>query len=586
VKILDNLGRLLLVIIAILVVTGGFDLRISDGRIEFSQVSLFGLALTLIGLILYKKSHLETSKLYQFSERFIHWCKSLSSKQILLIIFAAFGWLFITRLIRHYTLNTDLMDVSCVHQALFYPFTPVLLHCDACRNGTQMAEHIAWIFVVISPLFTFLKSDIAVFLFKYLAVGGGVVWFLKRGPLSNRRDVWLIAFLLLFASKTFRASLVWDFREDDLAFVFLLVSCVGIYYSRLRLYWTGFVLALICKENMAFVTLFFAPIFWLNRDSVLSRQRRIFHGVLTVVLSVIYALLVIKVFTPYFLKGAENLNNIVLRFPGLGSTLEEVLISLATSPTKLFQFVFGNVVTWSSFKYLVLLIAPFIVIGMSGWPWLIGAAPGVLMNCLQAFGNQRMMIFHYDLIVLPFLFMALAVGFRHLDLNLKRHRLKLLLALGVGLSVFDRSPSAEIRERLLTHGYRIGPTIQLSSLDLPGNVAADSKIWAHLNHLPNLRLINFPVGPLPTDSNEIRRQLVQANPIRDTKDQGRDPFDAQYVVLNLEDPWQNFLASELLSARGHLTKDIPESKTLFRVIELTQSLFSDYCDVYSICRIR
>ncbi len=586
-KVLDKLSVFLITFIGAIIITGGYDYVSPTVIIEFSQVSLFGLTLTLFCLYMHSTGYFARSQTFRMVDGLVNRLSHASAQNTYLFIFSVMAWLFLTRLVRHYTLNTDLMDVSCVHQALFYAFSPTLLHCDACRNGTQMAEHIAWIFVLISPLFSFLKSDFAVFLFKFLTVTAGVIWFLKNGPLKKQKKFWLLAFLFLFASKSFRASQVWDFREDDLAFVFLLVSCAAIYSGRMILFWCSLMLTLICKENMAFVTLFFAPILWMvdskNSFSPLTRRQRLFHGVMVALVSLIYAALVIKVFTPYFLRGAEQLNNIVLRFPGMGSTLEEVLINFIKSPSKLAEFIFNNLLSFSTLKYVLLLVAPFCVLGVRGLPWLIGVVPGLLMNCLQAAGNQRMMIFHYDLVILPFLFMALCVGLSRI--NLKKERLTLFFALGLALSAFDRPPSAEIRSRLLKDANRIVPTLQLSQLQLSAPVAANSRIWAHLNHLPDLRLVNFPEGPMPINPNEIRAHLVLANPLRKISDQGRDPADAKFLILDLKNPWQAFLSEELKQEGEVVIQGIPESTPMFLVFELHESLFSFYCRKLNLCRL-
>lgn len=595
-----------------LLITGGIFYRSDKLNLELSQINVF-CAILLFALVVKRESILDFDftkhfqKLFERGSRFAE--KQFAFELTSLLLFFLF---FLGHLVKHWTFGTHMGDITFVHQPLFYPFEEKLLHCNVCRNGTQLAEHLAWIFFVLAPITSLFKSDTVIFLIKNLAVVGGLWFFIKNGPLKNLKALQFWTLLLCAMSFPLKKSQIWDFREDDFAFLFLLVGLWGLYERKFVFYFAGFAAAILCKENIWFVTAgagFSLVLFsrWYATDLLklrtphpsASQKQILIAGLSTVAASLIYGFLAIRVFTPHWLQGAEQTSNILIRLPGLGNTLGEAFIHALTQPWLLLPFLKDGILQFSSFKYLAVLLAPFVVLAWREWRWMLPALAGIFMNLITPLINQRMLIFHYELIILPFLIFGLCLAVKKLaqqqneampmksseTLGSFEAAAPWLWAFVVAGCFAGRGPLFEITDRLIWNSKWIPITAEMRSLPGDEPIATDMKSLGQLSYRKQIRVLMIPPGnPTGERLTDLKRYVAE-NVKKQNWEIAADPKDAKIWMI-LQDSWGQFMTQELKKLGGKVQAQWPKESPEVVVIEMVRSPFDLWCENELICRSR
>jgi uncharacterized membrane protein len=145
------------------------------------------------------------------------------------------------------------------------------------------------------------------------------------------------------------------------------------------------------KENLPFSTLFwFVPLLFAKELRATRKQRMLMAG-FVVVFSLIYLVLVNKVFIPHFMSGGESQNNILLRFPGIGNTMDEAIQNVIDRPFHFIGIFLSRLSIADTLKYLAFVMLPF-SLGFKSWTWMVPALPQLAANLLVDHAQQRMMV--------------------------------------------------------------------------------------------------------------------------------------------------------------------------------------------------
>jgi uncharacterized membrane protein len=537
-KILNPILDWYFLFISLILVTGGVVLQVSKAKIEFSELDLWCLSFCLL-LFLRLQLRPEASlgpiltRSYDLLQRLVQ-KKSLSMRVGRIFIILIGLSLFFAHVFKHWNLRTHYFDVSFLHQPLFYPFkNSKLLMCDACLNRTYLGEHISLSLFILTPITALFKSDELIFAMQILLFLVPVFIAIRAGPLKHRPELFAFAIFLVTCHRALRNAMVWDFREDDLGFAFLLGMLIALWNNRKWLFFILLLFAVMSKENYWVATgLVAIPILFEPTLNFTPRERKQIAA-LTIVLSIGWGSAVIFQLMPYFSGHQTSDTPVMFRFGQFGATPAAVMAYLLTHPWVFFALCLRHFFELRVLKYFVLLCGPYIWFWRKwGATWLVPALPGFLMNTVHDYTSQTAMIYHYEAIILPFLIAAALTGMSRI------HTLRpLIVGLLVALTFSGRWPG-----RSITNYW---PDFSLWSASrflnsIPGNtgiIAADATALAQLAHHKDQRLlrVNRP------DWEEFRTINMPAA----EKTRGRYAGDATHFVLNLTHPTQAFLYSEM-----------------------------------------
>jgi uncharacterized membrane protein len=455
------------------------------------------------------------------------------------LLAGVFAVLTVAHVLRHWAVLTDAFDMVPVHQTLFYPWNGGLLRCDICYNGSYIAEHVVYSFLWLTPITSWIHSDELVFAIQALLIAVPIFLVMRRGPLSGQHALWLTAVLVIIAHRSVRGAVVWDLREDEIAFAALTGCLIAIYRSRPVIYLLCLVTALLAKENVPLIALFMAaPILWSPGLAWSTNERRAL-ALATIALSAAWLVVSFSFILPYYAGATKPV--ILGRLEGFGSTPSEILVTVLTSPRAWWQIFSTKLLTVDAARYLLYLLGPFIFFyrRREVFLWLVPALPGVLMNLASDLALQRALVTHYDLTILPFLIFAFASGLEQLRPSPRQ----LAAGLVVASCVAGASPIAGIR---VSAAYLPGSFSESRFLRaFPADVmvaAADAPI-AQLTHLKRMRQLIVPKDdPTAVFSWDA---FLSMNTTDRTGIPGHGALEADRVVIDRTLEWQQQLEGEM-----------------------------------------
>lgn len=533
-KLIDKILNLLLFCMTVMIITGGGIFRIGRAKIEFASVSAWAGAFFVLSLFAIKvlkvpalTSHERMKKFFnRLQNPHFFWAILIFSTSIILT-----GHLF-----RHWSLNTDGADVSFVHQSLNFMFSPIPMKCDLCLNQTFFGEHVALTFYLLS-FFTWMQSDELIIIFEVFFTMATIVTFFKYGPLQKSKQYWAICLLFILSHITLRNGLMWDFREDHLGLGFYLLFMTFFFRKNYITAMIFFLLTLISKENFAFITIAFPAILWFEKDLDLTSKQRIGWSILLTALSLLWIVISFKLIIPHFNQGVETGNNIVSRFPGLGSTPKEVVINLITKPILLFNLLGERLFHLSTLKYLATLLLPFALFIYRRWWWLVAALPVLMMNLLSFNFDQRMMIFHYELMLLPILIFPLALEFKKTENTSYKYLWGFIIVLMFsskwpGFYVTKYFPSVNDFKNISF----------FNELPNQGILGTSRRLMAQTNHVYEQRSLRIPHAL--TVHPEVDWLHFQSFNTNKEHPRDRNNSDITYMLLDSSVDWDAFLIAE------------------------------------------
>ncbi len=420
--------------------------------------------------------------------------------------------LAVGHILKHWALQTHGMDVAFVYSGLFYPFEWPPMWCTVCPNPTYFSEHFSPSLLLIAPLTALFKLPELIMILQSLIAALVVVLLLWQGPLRHNKSLWLLAMLYMISHRTFRDAMVFDFREEMMALGGFAVCLVALHRGKWLWSFVAFIVALGAKENICFLAPFVGAAVVLDRSLVMSRHRRWAMASLFTFTGFAWMLFTFKGAIPYFLDGQAHKHVLASRLPIPGfesSTASSIVGALLENPLAVLKYIIAQFLDGSRYKYLLFMLLPTLPFTYRAWPWLIPAFGALGMNFISANPTQRMMIFHYDLMVLPFLFFALLKGMEKTPLQ-HYNKFAPYMALWA-MVVFGRPPlfyvgkyAGEAISNYRDHSY-------LSALP-PGDITAASMgSLAQLVHLKDTRVFYLPVEPCGGDQNVFYSAFIEFN---------------------------------------------------------------------------
>jgi uncharacterized membrane protein len=287
----------------------------------------------------------------------------------------------------------------------------------------------------------------------------------------------------------------------------------------------GMALSLLSKENIGFIIpavglLGMIENWTPSKSKSHSHQndRRLFIFALIIALSITWVIFSFKGLMPYFRGDSHSSHEIQTRLPGLGSTPAQIVENLLSHPLMALQLILTHALGHSGLHYLTLLFLPWAFFILKGGRWSLAALPGIMMNLISNKPEQISLQWHYELVIYPFLMMAVLEGIRKCKKN------ELLIGLFLALAFSERWPALELREQW------------------PSSEQWQTLQWFY--HIPKEGLLaSTPdlFGPAATRAELIPIDLTQKQTSFEWVHQ------AQWVLLNQENPSHKTLIESLRS---------------------------------------
>lgn len=545
-RALRGITDFLTLAIVAMALSGGFLWKSPYGKIEFSSLDPWVLALAILVACGIRFGRIQEREfgvfgsLWKRGERLLS-DPARSRKNAAWVLGLGFGLLFLAHVLKHLSLHTHGLDVSYVHQSLFHPFAPKLLHCDVCPGETAFGTHLTYAFFLLSPLTSWWHSDFLVFFLQASMLGGAVWLALRSGPLRSAPALLFFGAVLALSHRGLRASVVWDFREDGIAFAALFGMLLSARAGRALPLLVLLLLAVSAKENVWAVTLFFAPALLLSRETGFTTRRRWILAIVAASISLGYGFLAFRYLIPHYIPGVEGSHPLLVRYGEYGATPREIVYRILTSPLLWPKILFGTLLSADVLKYLLFAVGPFAFFfarTREARVWLLPALPGVFMNITHGYAIQRSLQFHYELLFLPFLIWASWTGMKELQGRPRVLFWGLLLALGLS----GRWPLSEVTSNWPSM-QEIQASRFLSKLPESRVLAISMRLSAQVNRLQSFRILGLP------GEGEGWSEFVKKNNRPMDGVSSRPPWDAEWAALDLLDGPERFVTEAYL-ARG------------------------------------
>lgn len=245
-------------------------------------------------------------------------------------------------IIPHSNFRTYALDLGMFNHALYSYAHLKANYFTLAIDGTEipyLGDHFSPLTMLYAPFYylfgtyTLLILQIASILFgaygvyKYAVINGINKW------------IALLLFILFLTLWGIHSALKFDFHNNVIAA--MLVPWFVIYFEKgnLRLSILFFVMILLAKENMALWMVFIILCLLLNRHTKASRIKN-FHAIWMIGFSIIYFVLAVNVFMPYYSKGLGT--DQFSRFTHLGDSLSDMINTIFEKPQLIFAMFFED----------------------------------------------------------------------------------------------------------------------------------------------------------------------------------------------------------------------------------------------------
>lgn len=482
-SILDNCIKVIAVVMALLLFTGGFHYSSPSLKFELSQLDVFSWTLFILAALRKYKSgswfsqstENSITKILVIFDRSPKFTVALAGTVYFIFHFWILVW-------RYDSFHANAYDMGYVDQSLWSTVHGMgFLHSSISRGGTYLGEHFAPILGLVAQIYRLGDSVYCIFAFQTLIILSGS-WFVfqfsrLKGLNSGISTLLAICYLVYQPVRTVNG---FDFREDDL----FIPIFFGVLYFIERERWLGFwlcsLLGFAVKENAPIFTALIGA--WLLLGKM--KQRRI-HGFLLIALSLAIFFIVNTKITPQFAGPKDTM--LVHRLGRFGHTNDEIFRFILGHPVLFLIEMIKPIFSGHSIKYILEVLTPFSAFASSAPFAFLIALIGIAMNILV---NSGTLGFHYEAVLIPFLFYVLVCGVsRKKEVNAALLSVTFLL-------FFGRGPIHSIRTMCPTAHHSAVAQI-LSELPQSASITTQSALLPHLTHRRDAQL--FSANPIQTD---------------------------------------------------------------------------------------
>jgi uncharacterized membrane protein len=265
------------------------------------------------------------------------------------------------------------------------------------KNISRLAIHFDPLLALFAPFYWFFSGPEILLIGQtiILASGALAIFLIGQKILKDKKMALIFAVSYLFFWPVERANL-FDFHAVTLATAFILWA---IYFSLQKNHLVTLLfifLALLTKEHVGLIIFLFGGyLFFLKKERG--------FGFLVSLLGLIFFYASFFVIIPYF---RQQTHFALKYYSDFGDTPSRLVIGIIKNPVLLMKYLFQT----ESLKYLTKLFLPFLPYFIFSPLIVFLSLPEVLINLLSANPNMRDIYFHYNSLIVPFIFFASIVG--------------------------------------------------------------------------------------------------------------------------------------------------------------------------------
>ncbi|MFA6533348.1 MAG: DUF2079 domain-containing protein [Patescibacteria group bacterium] len=319
-------------------------------------------------------------------------------KMILGLAIVTFIFLFSYLSIKRYqTLNSYYYDLGIMNQVAYNTSQGRFLEMtnqDFKKNVSRLAIHFDPILAAFAPFYKLYEGPEVLLIGQAIILGlGALAVYLISQKILKKHLISLIFSLTYLLYFSIQRAVLFDFHSVTLATTFFLFA---LYFNLIKKNFWYFVFIFLClltKEHVGLVVLFLGIYLFF-----VKKEKKI--GIITTILGMIFFLATVYFIIPYF-RGNEHFaagyfNDINKRVPDIMKDGIPYVITII------------NPLFYALFSPLTLLI------GLPEWA----------INILSINTNQRAIFFHYNSIIVAFMFYSLILGYKNFNKAIKSRILR------------------------------------------------------------------------------------------------------------------------------------------------------------------
>jgi uncharacterized membrane protein len=296
-------------------------------------------------------------------------------------------------------LNSYYYDLGIMNQVVYNTSQGRFLEMtnqELIKNTSRLAIHFDPILALFAPFYKLYEGPEVLLIGQTIILGlGALAVFLISQKIIKKNFISLVftlSYLLYFAVQ--RAAL-FDFHAVTLATTFFLFALYFNLVNKNKLYFLFIFLTLLTKEHVGLVVLFLGLYL-----IFVKKQKKI--GIVTAILGMIFFVSTVYFIIPYY-RGAEHFAT--KYFFDIRSRLPNIMKGGIT--------------------YLLLIISPLFYALFSPLTLLI-SLPEWAINILSGNNNMRTIFFHYNSVIVAFIFYSLILGYKNFLNIVKNKKLQII----------------------------------------------------------------------------------------------------------------------------------------------------------------
>jgi len=358
---------------------------------------------------------------------------------------------------RYQTLNSHYYDLGIMNQVVYNTSRGKFLDMtnqQLGRNVNRIAIHFDPILAAFAPLYKVYASPEVLLVSQaiIIALGALAVFLIAKKIIKKNGISFLFSLSYLFYFPIQRV-VIFDFHAVALATTFFLFAIYFEITKKDKLFFLFLLLALLTKEHVGLVMMFYgAYIFFFRKEKK--------KGVVVSLLGAVFFVVTVYFLIPYF---RQSTHFAMRYFEEYGSTPSSIVLGVFRYPMVFIRSIFRQEI----YDYVIRMISPMALSLFSPFTLLI-AAPEWAINILSLNTNMRAIYFHYNSLIIPFLFYASIMGYAFLAKKIKnKFFINLVIVAFLLLNIrsaylYNPVPSSLVR---LPVGYKDMSVIKKKSLE-------------------------------------------------------------------------------------------------------------------------
>ncbi|MEW6607165.1 MAG: DUF2079 domain-containing protein [bacterium] len=301
-----------------------------------------------------------------------------------------------------------LCDLGMFTHVMWNTINGKILYFQVFGKGINfLGEHMSPILLLLVP-FYWVYPDPKTLLFiqtVLISFGAIPVYLIAISVLKDRFAGLCFVVAYLFYPFTGRVNL-FEFHEVCFVIPFLLFCFYFLQRRNYKLYYLFMILSLSVKEEIS-IAIFMIGLY----AFLVMREKKL--GLITIVISIIWALLAIRVLIPFF-RGGEEYSHIQRYVTEGGGGFLQIIQYYLKHPLLTLKNAFGNI----QIVTLCLLLVPLGLLPLFAPKVLCLAFPLILLHFLSTFELQQALQWQYSASIIPFLIIAGIYGLRNIIIGI------------------------------------------------------------------------------------------------------------------------------------------------------------------------